>query len=355
MPDVKWSPDARAALLRDESGEIVGTTWGGTVCWFPRKPRQFAAVERESGDETILRCGFCAGCRELERQWLCQRLCEKYRHVGEDLWLIIVEAPQSLHGFISRSLLRRRKLKLERALYRLGSSSCVFLARGTKPSMSALRGFRFKVTVHRVPKSRGKRAWALLTAGMLKPRDEYGEWTNRYYHRGLPARPREFHFAVSTRGGISRRHATSHYARAWRDGVSIEPPAVWKLPRLNHRKGPERRRPAHAANVDELLAQIFQRAVGDGLEPSSHYRGARSAPASSNDRISNRGRPKGHCALATALAQGGPVPCKSQYRTLNEVKRTGYRGSVQFGAELRRAGIVAQVQMLLKRERADDG
>jgi hypothetical protein len=326
---ISWSPDARAALLRDESGELVGTTWGGTVCWFPRRPRQFAAVERDTGAESVLRCGFCAGCRELERQWLCARLCEKYQSLEEELWLIVVDAPQSEHASISRSLLRRRKLRIERALYRLGSDSCAFLTRGAKPTIPSSLALRFKVAVHRVRKSRGKRAWALLTAGMLRPRDDYGEWVNRFYHRGLPPRPREFHFAVATRGGISRRHATSRYARAWKDGIAIEPPAAWRLPRLNKRKGPERRRPAHAASVDEILAQIFERAAGQGgAAPITHGR-ARSARPSLNDRISDRPRATGQGAVHSTSAQRAALPKDADYRTSILNRGSGYRGSLQ--------------------------
>lgn len=350
---VTWSPDARAALLRDESGEIVGTTWGGTVCWFPRKPRKFVAVEKDSGDETILRCGFCAGCRELERQWLCERLREKYQDVEEELWLIIVEAPLSRHAFISRSLLRRKSLKLERASYRLGSDSSVFLARGMKPAMWELRGFRYKVAVHRIRKTRGKRAWALLTAGMLKPRDDYGQWTNRFYHRGLPPRAREFHFAVATRGGISTRHQTSRYARAWRNGVAIEPPVAWKLPRLNRRKGPERRRPAHASSVDEILTQIFERAAGCTGARIPLTTAVAVAAAPNSVRLSERSASASRATLRGGAMLPSGATSTLQDRTLILNKGSGYRGSVQSAGAF--AGAWAERMKLIARKREGPG
>ena len=69
---ITWSPDARAAILRDESGAIVGTTWGGAQCWFPRRSKRgdrFALIDG-AGAETIARCRWCPGCLRYDSQQL---------------------------------------------------------------------------------------------------------------------------------------------------------------------------------------------------------------------------------------------------------------------------------------------
>ncbi|HVA41807.1 MAG TPA: hypothetical protein VNF49_14155 [Candidatus Binataceae bacterium] len=250
-----------AALIRDEQQNVVGTTWGATTCLFPRQSAKWVAISDDGRAERTLRCGFCTGCAMYDRQALAKRLAAHYAECADPLWVMIVEvAPEIAPAGdtknlslalsldkeretdddtrsdaeleraraaavdISARLHRARSVAIEPGFYRLAGDAIAFLVRATKPRprrVRALRGLR--VRVEQVRRSRGLRAWAPLTAGMLRSRRaEYGEWTNRYYHRGLPPPARERGpWIVSFKRGLAKRHAgIGAGARAWRaDGA----------------------------------------------------------------------------------------------------------------------------------------
>ncbi len=72
MAGKRASARAFAATWRDSKDEIVATTWGGTMCWFPRKPWRLRIAHE--GFEHVIRCRECPGCLEFERRRLADRL-----------------------------------------------------------------------------------------------------------------------------------------------------------------------------------------------------------------------------------------------------------------------------------------
>ena len=245
---------AFAATWRDERGETVGTTYGGTMCLFPVKPWRIR-IARE-GFEHIVRCRECPGCLEFDRRRLAERLNVKYgggsAHAVEctihrtrkdahgaakhaiALFLVRIWAPIDQHASICHRLHRRRGLELEPGMYRLGASSFALLSRESSSLRSLLRdgGVRFRIEPVRL--SRGRRAWRLLTAGMIVAREIYGEQRNRFYSRGLPPAERE-KWEVQKIGAY-RSYDRYRAPRAWRGRrVVLVPPDVWKLSRTDRR------------------------------------------------------------------------------------------------------------------------
>ena len=266
----------RAALMRDESGEIVGTTAGDTQCWFPREPSKLVSIG-DDGRETIIRCRFCLGCRELERRILARRLVETYREETRDLWLVSIQCPIEDQAALASRLKRTRMVRFSSAFYRLGSNSVALIAVGEKPTLSALRALRlYGASCVKIRKTRGARAFSALTIGILRRRDEFGRWLNRYYHRGLKPRERAIAFTRATRytRGIGKRHSLGkhqHSVRAWKDGVSIHMPDAVKVPRLRRRKGPIETRAAGGLSRVEALVTGTSRALSM-LSPATKSR-----------------------------------------------------------------------------------
>lgn len=323
---VTWSPNSRAALLRDESGAIVGTTYGGAACWFPRRSKRgdrFAAIDA-TGAESVIRCGWCPGCRELDRQRLARRLVELYKEFAGDIWIAIAPARLSRHGAIATAIHRSRRLKFEPATYRLGADHVAFIAKGDRPALfdsrsRVLRSLKWRVV--RLKRSRGRRAWAIVTAGILINREEYGEWRNRFYHRGLKPleRDREWQFSASFAPGLSAAAGRNRGVRAFAAGVSTHFPEAIALPHLLNRR---RRalRASDAASVNQIVASIFERAAGGAslLTPRRAKRAASSTVAEFRDA---RSMP----ASAPAVER---VPPRSAERSLNLIKGAGYQGSL---------------------------
>jgi hypothetical protein len=250
----------RAATFRDDIGEIVGTTWGGTICWYPRKPSAFVTVDDDGRREHVIRCGWCPGCLELDRRRLADRLQARYSTVEGNLWLIVLESP--LHSQ-ARDLKRLRRTVGSSGfsgMYRLGTNHVAAIAAGSRPAVPATtirRGLR--VTVRAVKRSRGRRAWNEITRGILIARDEWGQWIKRFYHRGLPAREHD-RWNVVTSGGIRKRHAaTGIGVRGRRDDVSLFPPLAWLPPRLVRRRGPIERRTRGPVHLSGTLANLIER------------------------------------------------------------------------------------------------
>jgi hypothetical protein len=245
---------AFAATWRNSQGAIVGTTYGGTMCLWPRKPWRIR-ITRE-GFEHVIRCGECPGCLEFERRRLASRLHARYAPssargadsstqtgtIGVEgaaknsrrLFLVRIFAPLELHASIAHALHRRRGVELEPGMWRLGATSFALLAR-TAPSLRAVlkrMGLRHRVEPLRL--SRGRRAFRNLTAGLLVAREIYGEQRNRWYARGLPKADR-------LKWEVKKICKYASYDR-WRSPraniesrVVLVPPDVWRLSRPDRR------------------------------------------------------------------------------------------------------------------------
>jgi len=250
----------RAATFRTADGEIVGTTWGGTLCWYPRKPSSLACVSRDGEREHVIRCGWCPGCLELDRRRLAERLQTHYAKCEVKLWLLILEVGRSISLTTIRKIRRILHGSNRSGLYRLSNHRLALIVAGTKPIASAVASATgADVTLTSVKRTRGLRAWGLLTSGMLVSRDAWGKWTNRFYHRGLPQLERE-RWAVETRGGLRKRHGgAGQGVRGVRDDVFLFPPLAWLPPRLAHRKGPMESRTRQPERIGTTLANLTSR------------------------------------------------------------------------------------------------
>lgn len=226
-----------AATWRDAGGAVLGTTDAGTACLWPRRPGSMVAYN-DRGGEHVIRCGACLGCREFDRRRLHLRLHTKYRDDHRRRWAVVIEVPHHLQARVLRALHRRKHIRAE-GMYRLGAKALAFithqrpgvdqydfakiLARRLAPVRAG--GHRQPLLLHpdadaddsaaRPPqlirvrwtdlKLRGPGSFGRLTAGLLGERGVvYPEQVNRYYHRGLPAREKQYVWAVNLRRSIRR-------------------------------------------------------------------------------------------------------------------------------------------------------
>ncbi len=253
------------ASVRSLDGEILGSTDASTICWAPRKPSALAAYD-ERGREHVIRCGWCGGCREFDRRRLAKRLVAHYREFDGDLWLVIPCA-LSFQSNLCARLHRNRLVEFDPGFYRLGASEVALVVRGAKPNVHRVRALeRAGAKVFKVQRSRGERGWRPLTVGILRSRDEYGEQTKRFYHRGLPKAERE-RWSVTTRGGIRKRHPELGVGvRAFDGRASIYPPEAWRPFRLARRRGPIERRISKTTPIASVLENMMPRLAGTTLE-----------------------------------------------------------------------------------------
>jgi len=245
---------AFAATWRDERGETAGTTYGGTMCWFPVKPWRIKIVR--DGYEHIVRCRECPGCLEFERRRLAERLHAKYSNAGHGaplkpaprvhasargfsngvptLFVVRIWAPIEKHAALCHALHRRRGFQLEPGMYRLGASSFALLSRerATLPRVLRTANVRFRIEPVRL--SRGRRAWRSLTAGLIVTREIYGEQTKRFYSRGLPILARDKWEVVKIAKYQGYDRFGSPRGKSYRKLVLV-PPEVWKLRRTDRR------------------------------------------------------------------------------------------------------------------------
>lgn len=245
---------AFAATWRDERDQVVGTTWGGTMCWFPRKPWRLRIAR---GDfEHVIRCRECPGCLEFERRRLADRLHAKYssqivrarplpepslhnisvpnRKERETLWLVRIYAPLERHAAICHALHRRPRLQLEPGMYRLGTTSFGLLARSPTEIQRALKRLRLEHRVESIRLSRRRRAWRAITAGIAVARAAYGEQVKRWYVKGLPPAEKESWDVVKMPKGSHYQRTSS--PRAWsRANLVLVPPELWRMRRCDRR------------------------------------------------------------------------------------------------------------------------
>lgn len=245
---------AFAATWRDEAGEVVGTTFGGTMCLWPLKPWRF----RFAGDgfEGVIPCGECPGCSEFYRRRLADRLHQKYGRgdartatrktktggssagfAGGDartLFLVRIHAPIQMHARMAHALHRRRRLALEPGMWRMGASSFAVLAREDLEIRALLTKLGYKFRIERVRLSRGRRAFRALTAGLLVAREIYGKQRNRWYALGLP--PADRRKWEVRKIGTYQSYARATSPRAWTARkLVLVPPDVWRLSRTDRR------------------------------------------------------------------------------------------------------------------------
>lgn len=272
-----WSPFDRLAALRDAAGELVGYTEGSTACLFPIEPSTYVTFGAD-GREHVIRCKTCLPCRRFEQHRLQRALVETFREVEGDLWLIEIQCPQTEHARVARRFERSRTANCWSGFFRLGSSSVALIAVGQKPHLSALRAsWRYAFSCVKIRRSRGRRAFARVTSGLLASRDEYGRWVNRYYLRGLKRPERDpMTKATGYTKGIRRRHLITRddrSVRAWKDGISIHLPAAIAAPKVIRRRGAwERRVAGGMSTVDSVLGRLFggnASVIAAGQSPAS--------------------------------------------------------------------------------------
>lgn len=237
-----------ATWVREDTGEIVGTTLGNTMCWNPRRPWALT-IERE-GDRLIAPCGECPGCLEFLRRRLADRLKAKYGSVSgaasastttvrgrsasagasslSPLWMVRIWYPAVLQVGLSARMHRWKDAELEPGFYRLGVDSFALLTRSKGALPQRLRRLGVRFTVEPVRLSRGRRAWRTLTAGIMVARAVYGEQVKRWYARGLPAAERLRWDIVKKAMQKPWRRRTGARVRTG-SKIILVPPAIWSM------------------------------------------------------------------------------------------------------------------------------
>ncbi|HVB80795.1 MAG TPA: hypothetical protein VNE82_12725, partial [Candidatus Binataceae bacterium] len=131
-----------AALLRDERDAerpVVGTTWGGTICWSPRKPSKLAAVSSDGRSEHVIRCGECAGCREFFRRRQARRLHALYGDGKREVWILEVAVSIGEQSALCERMNRTRLLSGVSGFFRLSPREIALIVVGPKPRPAAVR------------------------------------------------------------------------------------------------------------------------------------------------------------------------------------------------------------------------
>jgi hypothetical protein len=206
---------------------VVKTTSDATTCTAPRFPRDLAAATADGEFESILPCRNCDGCRRFDALILRRRLAEHYKGVTDELWMVVIEAPLAEHARLVARLRRERPDVFEPALYRLGDTHVALVVRGQRPALERIRALGTRhARVDPIGQRRTGHAFRLLVRGMLVERSNYGQWANRFYHRGLAKLEKE-EFTVERQGGIRKRHPEARGGmRAWRRGLTLYPNTV---------------------------------------------------------------------------------------------------------------------------------
>lgn len=284
----------RAATFRDAEGRVVGTTWGGTWCWHPINPSKYATVSEDGEDVHIIRCRECPGCLELDRRLLADRLMATFCEEVRSIWVVMVEASMEMAARICLSL--RRTLKWSRVWgwCRIGGSHIAIVVAGQKPFVPVVRLWHgLKVSLIRVSKTRKRRAWRGVTAGILYSRSVYGENVNRWYIRNLKNVERVKRVAVWRGSGRSSHPEMLAGVAGVRAGVSIHPPEAYRPPRLvkrrSHGVGRFARARGNVEPIGAVLADLpFLSASTTFAITSSQVAGEAGAPNKSNAEIALR-------------------------------------------------------------------
>ena len=253
-----YSVNPRAATIRNPVGEIVGTTWGGTWCWHPVNPSKYATTNTDGTNAHIIRCRKCPGCLELDRRMLADRLVATFIEEVLDIWVLLVESNLAQAPWLASTISRISSVQRCWGWCRIGATRIAVIVAGRKPNVRASRVLRGRsVCLHRVRKARGRRAWALVTAGVLYSRDVYGENVNRWYIRGLKIVPRDKRVGV-WRGRVRATHPQMRPGVAGVSGeLSLHPAEAYRPPRLIKRAAHARGRFAGVRGVAEPIGQVL--------------------------------------------------------------------------------------------------
>jgi hypothetical protein len=325
---------AFAATWRNQAGEVVGTTYGGTTCRFPIKPwrLRFHADDFEG----VLPCGECPGCLEFYRRRLAARFHAKYgtgahlescsdsgqaayveRGVDRNkaiLFAVRIYAPLELHAQYSRRWHRRPAFELEPGFIRCGVTSFFLISREPSALLRELSRIGLRSRKHVILLRRGRRAWRVPSAGLIVSRKVYGEQLNRWYVRGLPKAERQ-QWEVRKVGKYQTYIGTSS-PRAWKGSdLVLVPPEVWKLRRADRRalrgilsRTPD---PEGVSRVMRLVAGVIE---GRGGERSSGEDRIRSITTGSQHLQTS-----GSNVIAARGARSGLRHTAAEYRKLAEL------------------------------------
>lgn len=285
---VQTSGQAFAATWRNGDDQVVGTTWGGTVCWDPIKPWRIR-IERD-GYQHVVPCRKCPGCLEFLRRRLAQRLSARYpsgpvrtavslttpitKSASSattndcNLYFIRIYAPRDEHAAISHRLHRIAALELEPGMYRLGTTSFGVIARSPRFAPPYLRSRNLEHRVEPIRLRRGLRAWRKVTAGLVVTREAYGENVNRWYVHGLPAAEGENWDVVKV--ATYRAYSRWSSPRAWKQGnLTLVPPEIWRMRRIDRRKFAQMMSHAGSPESAHAVAQLVSTiAQGKAFRPS---------------------------------------------------------------------------------------
>lgn len=299
---MRWSPQLRAQKFRDGQAEPSGSTWGGTACMAPRKPSALAAVSEDGSSETVLRCGDCPGCREFERRRLCRRLRDLYKDRQGPLWVLVVAAPLVRQAAMLQRIRRWRGMAECSGFYRLGKTHFATIIVGDpKPIGDLLVAHQVQHNFSPLPKVVRPRSFRDLAAGVLMPREDYGEQKNRFYHRGLPPAERDT-WRIETRAGIRKRHPAAPVGTlAWRAGVSVVRPLEYSVLRLVSREPVRFASSPVVHRIGDLVQSALDRAIAPSVLRSGRVLSL-TVPARSAGLVSGTGE------SASRTAQSGSPP-----------------------------------------------
>jgi len=216
----------------------------------------------------VARCRSCPGCRELDRRRLADRLEQRYPDRSTPLFLLRIYAPLASQNRAVRLLRRRKNTELEPGIYRLGVNAIAVLARSAAVLAALYKRTDPKARIERIRRTRGRRAWRPITAGLLVSRESYGAQRKRFYAAGLPPAHKERWTVEKLAVNTAYSRFTS--PRAWSaGGLQLIPPAVFGLQRSLRRD--LRRGVASATTPQEarrVLAMVF-----NGVRPLLHDAG----------------------------------------------------------------------------------
>ena len=230
---MKAQHNPRAATFRKGDGEVVGTTWGGTWCWHPVNPAKYATESEDGGDVHVIRCRRCPGCMELDRRELADRLVLTFNKEVVDIWVGLLEVGLEVAPRAASQFGRIMSGAKFWGWCRIGASRIAVIVAGRKPPVLArLLSIGRLVSLSRVRRTRKRRAWSTVTAGILYSRSVYGEQTNRWYMRGLKRVPRAKRVGL-WRGRARQKNPELRQGVAGvRGGLMLCPPESYRPPRL---------------------------------------------------------------------------------------------------------------------------
>ena len=279
-----------AATWREADGEVVASTWGGTMCWFPRKPWRLRLVRE--GFEHVIRCGECPGCLELDRRRLSERLEARYPDRTVALYGARIHVPLERHSDVSHRLHRVRGCELEPGFFRLGRSSFVVLGRSRGNLRAACKRAGLSVDVVKIHRRRGRRAWRPLTAGLTVSREAYGEQVKRWYARGLPVLDK----LTWTVEKLSKYQSFDRWRspRARQDhGLVLVPPEVWRMRRVDRQAWRRTMRSVGSPELAGAIAQVLAAQI------------VRNPPAAQELKTDAAARPRPLKTLLPPIREGG--------------------------------------------------